>query len=153
MPTIRAAVIGAGAIGAKLDETACAALPLTHAGGYRATGFELIGLVDTDANARAMAARWDAPVYSTINQMMALPMPDVISVATPVAGRAELLLEVLNAAPRVVIAEKPLAETVGQSRQIVEAFRSARVPLLVNYSRRYTPLWRSASGRWRRESR
>jgi predicted dehydrogenase len=147
VPPIRAAVIGAGAIGAKLDAVTDAALPLTHAGGYRAVGFSLVGLVDTDVEARAAARRWDAAVYSNVEEMMASARPDVVSVATPASTRAALLLEVLKTGPRAVIAEKPLAETVDQSRRIVEAFRGAGVPLLVNYSRRYTPLWQSVSGR------
>jgi predicted dehydrogenase len=147
VPPIRAAVIGAGAIGAKLDAVTDAALPLTHAGGYRAAGFSLVGLVDTDVEARAAARRWDAAVYSNIEEMMASAKPDVVSVATSASARAALLLEVLKAGPRAVIAEKPLAETVDQSRRIVEAFRGAGVPLLVNYSRRYTPLWQAVSGR------
>jgi predicted dehydrogenase len=144
---IRAAVIGAGAIGARLDAATDAASPMTHAGGYRAAGFAIAGLVDTDADARAMAGRWNAPVYSNIEEMMASAKPDVVSVATPAAGRAALLLEVLKAGPRAVVSEKPLTETVDQSRQIVEAFRDADVPLLVNYSRRYTPLWQAVSDR------
>jgi predicted dehydrogenase len=144
---IRAAVIGAGAIGAKLDTTTDAALPITHAGGYRAAGFSLVGLVDTDVEARAEAMRWDAPVHSSVDEMMTSARPDVVSVATPTFARAALLLELLKAGPRAVIAEKPLAETVDQSRQIVKAFRDAGVPLLVNYSRRYTPLWQELSGR------
>jgi predicted dehydrogenase len=143
---IRAAVIGAGAIGARLDTTTDAALPITHAGGYRAAGFSLVGLVDTDVEARAAARCWDAPVYSNIEEMMASAKPDVVSVATTTSVRAALLLEVLKTAPRAVITEKPLAETTEQSRRIVEAFRDAGVPLLVNYSRRYTPLWQRLSG-------
>jgi predicted dehydrogenase len=147
VPAIRAAVIGAGNIGARLDTATDTASPLTHAGGYRAAGFTLVGLVDMEADARAMAGRWDAPVYSNIDEMMASTGADVISVATPTAERAALLLDVLKMAPRAVIAEKPLAETVDQSRRIVAAFRDAGVPLLVNYSRRYTPLWQAVSGR------
>lgn len=147
MPSsISAAVIGAGAIGAKLDAID-AALPLTHAGGYRAAGFMLAGLVDTDPDARASAERWNTPAFSDIDEMMRSVKPDVVSVATPAAVRPALLLELLKAAPRVVVAEKPLAETVDQSRQIVTAYRDAGVPLFVNYSRRFTPLWQSVRGR------
>jgi predicted dehydrogenase len=140
-----AAVIGAGAIGARLDEPGTVA-PLTHAGGYRAAGFDLVMLIDSNADAREAARRWGCAVVAEVDEMARGQCPDVISVATPAAGRLALLRQVLELGPRAVVAEKPLAETASEAEAIVNAYRVAGVPLVVNYTRRFTPIWQSLRG-------
>jgi predicted dehydrogenase len=49
---------------------------------------------------------------------------------------------------RAVVAEKPLAPSVAQARAIVEAFEAAGIPLLVNFSRRYTDLYQGLRRRF-----
>lgn len=141
-----AAVIGAGAIGARLDEPGAVA-PLTHAGGYRASGFDLVALIDSNPDAREAAKRWGCAVLADIGEIAPGKCPDVISVATPAAARGSLLRQVLQRGPRVVIAEKPLAETAAEGETIVKAYREAGIPLIVNYSRRYTSIWQGLRGR------
>lgn len=142
---IRAAVIGAGAIGAGLDQPGTAA-PLTHAGGYRASGFELVLLIDPDEGARRAAKRWGCAVAADIGAIEKGKCPDVISVATPTSVRAASLRQILELQPRAVVAEKPLAETASEAESITHAYRAAGVPLLVNYSRRFTSVWEGLRG-------
>jgi predicted dehydrogenase len=141
-----AVVIGAGAIGAQLDDVR-SATPLTHAGGYRAAGFTLTALVDPGASVQDEAKRWACASFSDLPAMMRAGKPDVISVATPTKERAAVLRQILISPPRVVIAEKPLAETVADGEDIVRAYEAAGIPLIVNYSRRFTPLWQRMRGR------
>jgi predicted dehydrogenase len=138
-------VIGAGSIGARLDEPGAAA-PLTHAGGYCASGFDLVMLIDPDANARDAAGRWGCAVVASVDDIIRGKCPDVVSVASPTAVHASLLHRVLELGPRAVVAEKPLAETAAEGEAIVKAYRAAGIPLLVNYSRRFTPIWQSLRG-------
>jgi predicted dehydrogenase len=140
-----AAVIGAGAIGARLDRPGTVE-PLTHAGGYLAAGFDLVALVDPDVEARAEAKQWGSAVHADLDGLARAGRPDVISVATPAAVRGALLRELLSLQPRVVVAEKPLTRSVAESEEIVAAYRSRNVPLLVNYSRRFIPLWERMRG-------
>jgi predicted dehydrogenase len=142
---VRAAVIGAGAIGAGLDEPGTAA-PLTHAGGYRAAGFDLVLLIDPNEEARRAARRWGCAVAADVRAIKKGNCPELISVATPAAGRPMLLRQVLELGPLVVVAEKPLAETAGEADAVAKAYRAAGVPLLVNYSRRFTPVWQNLRG-------
>jgi predicted dehydrogenase len=120
--------------------------PLTHAGGYRASGFDLVILVDPNENARDAARRWGCAVAADVGELGLDKCPDVISVATPTAVRASLLRQVLEFGPRAVVAEKPLAETASEGEAVAKAYRAAGIPLLVNYSRRFTPLWQSLRG-------
>lgn len=137
---LSAAVIGAGAIGARLDRPGIAE-PLTHAGGYVAAGFDLIALVDPDPDARAEAKQWGSAVHADLDGLARSGRPDVVSVTTPAAVRGAMLHKVLPLQPRVVVAEKPLTTSAAESEEIVAAYRACNVPLLVNYSRRFVPLW------------
>jgi predicted dehydrogenase len=44
---------------------------------------------------------------------------------------------------KLVIAEKPLCNTVAQAREIVELYRRKGIPLMVDYTRRFIPRWRA----------
>lgn len=140
-----AAVIGAGAIGATLDQPGTGA-PLTHAGGYRASGFDLVLLIDPNADARRAAKQWTCAVAADVAAIEKGKCPDVISVATPTSVRAPVLRQVLELGPRAVVAEKPLAATASEAEAVAKAYRAAGVPLLVNYSRRFTPVWQNLRG-------
>jgi len=144
---MRAAVVGAGAIGAALDVPG-QPYPLTHAGGYQATGCNLVALVDTSDSVVQEAARWGAQPYRDFTRMLAECQPELISFAVPEAVRSDLMLQALICdSLRVVIAEKPLAPTPQGAQALVDAYRQRRVPLIVNYSRRFVPVWQELAGR------
>ncbi len=145
-PALRAAVVGAGAIGARLD-TAWTKAPLTHAGGYRAAGFSLVALVDVEDGVNALAARWQCRAYSDFDQMMRTEAPEVLSLSVPTHVRAGLLRRALNYSPSAVVAEKPLAASASEAEEIVTAYSRARVPLVVNYTRRFVPAWQRERGK------
>ena len=142
---ITAAIVGAGAIGARLDAPG-ASPPLTHAGGYRSAGFALAAFVDVDPAAATLARQWGCAYYADFDAMMRACAPQIISLAVPAAARAEILRRALHFRPRAVIAEKPLTSSLGESEAIVALYRQAGIPLLVNYSRRFIPAWRALQG-------
>jgi predicted dehydrogenase len=144
MSPLRAAVVGAGSIGAKLDSPD-ATEPLTHAGGFRAAGFDIVALVDV-ADVQAEAARWDIKVYADFAAMMAAEKPDVVSLCVPTDARLELLRAALTFRPKAVIAEKPLTKSSADSQAIADAYAAAGVPLIVNYSRRFVPAYQAIAG-------
>lgn len=145
MTRLRAAVVGAGAIGSRLDQPGCV-LPLTHAGGYRAEGFDLSALVDTAPDLSQEAARWNCAGYADFGVMLAAQKPDVISLCVTTAARHDLLRAALAYKPKAVIAEKPLTETAAQSAAIGAAFHAAGIPLIVNYTRRFVPAFQALRG-------
>lgn len=143
--SLRAAVIGAGLIGAQLDEPG-ASEPLTHAGGYKAAGFDLVAIADNAEAARDRAKRWDCAVYADFDEAMGYK-PDVVSLAVPTEQRAALLERALTYRPRAVVAEKPLTSSSAESERIVRLYRDAGIPLIVNYTRRFVPAWQRLRGR------
>lgn len=143
---LRAAVVGAGAIGAALDSGA-SETPLTHAGGYVAAGYDLRALVDVSDNLDAEAAKWGAAAYRDFGTMMQEVRPEIISFAVPASVRASLMLQALeHDCVKAVIAEKPLASSLDEALALVVAYQLKQVPLIVNYSRRFIPAWQSLIG-------
>lgn len=144
---MRAAVVGAGEMGSALDVPR-QRQPLTHAGGYLAAGCELVALVDSADSVTQEAARWGATPYHDFNRMLTECKPELISFAVPAAVRPRLMMQALACrSVRAVIAEKPLATTPHEARSLVEAYRQRGVPLIVNYSRRFVPVWQEIAGR------
>jgi predicted dehydrogenase len=117
--------------------------PLTHAGGYRALGFDLVAIVDPRPDVQSLAKRWQCRSYGAFAEMMDAEAPEIISFAVPTEIRADLLREALRYRPRVVVAEKPLAATCDDVERVLASYRQAGVPLIVNYSRRFVPFWRA----------
>lgn len=144
---LRAAVVGAGAIGSALDAGVSAA-PLTHAGAYMATGYDLCALLDTSDNVEAQALKWGAVAYRDFDAMMKEARPEVLSFAVPAAVRAGLMRKALDYdCVKAVIAEKPLAGSLEEAAAVVAAYRDRKVPMVVNYSRRFIPAWQDEAGR------
>ncbi|MDR7306035.1 Gfo/Idh/MocA family oxidoreductase [Rhodoferax saidenbachensis] len=143
---LRAAVVGAGAIGSMLD-AGISDTPLTHAGGYAATGFTLAALFDTSADLDAQASKWGAAAYRDFDAMMREARPEVISFAVPASVRADLMLQALSYdCVKAVVAEKPLAESIEEAAAVIAAYKKRNIPLVVNYSRRFVFAWRLLVG-------
>lgn len=146
MFAMRAAVVGAGAIGSGLDH-GVDDHPLTHAGGYLAAGCELLALVDPADTVEGEAAKWGTRAYRDFGAMMQACRPELLSFAVPASVRPDLMMQALaHDCVRVVIAEKPLATSLDEAVALVAAYRKKGIPFIVNYSRRFVPVWQSLKG-------
>lgn len=137
-----AAIIGAGAIGAGLDDP-CGKVRLTHAGGYAShTDFTLAALADQDSStAEAQARRWGCQAYSDPERMLADVRPDVVSICTATANHEKAIELAIAHEVRAIVCEKPLCSTLEASRRMTERASEAGVPLIVNYTRRFVPFY------------
>lgn len=143
---LRTAVVGAGAIGSALD-AGMTDTPLTHAGAWLAAGQQLCALLDTADTLEAQAAKWNTTAWRDFDAMMQQVQPEVLSFAVPTAARPELMLRALQYdCLRAVVAEKPLAGSLKEAQAIVQAYRTRKLPLVVNYSRRFVPAWQALAG-------
>lgn len=147
----KAAVIGGGMIGAQMDAAARSARPQTHAGGYyNNANFDLVALCDP--RPCEQLKQWECRIYREPAELLASENPDVLSVCVPEQQQYEVLKEVLDySGIQAVIAEKPLADGIEKSREIVEAYEAAGIPLLVNYTRRYSLMYQDMAQRFQRE--
>lgn len=137
-----AAVIGAGAIGAGLDDPD-GAVRLTHAGGYAShPGFTLAALADLDIEtAQAQARRWNCRAYNDPGRMLGEIRPDVVSICTATPGHEEMIELALTHGARAIVCEKPLCATLEASRRTADRALKAGVPVIVNYTRRFVPFY------------
>ena len=101
-------------------------------------GIEPAAVCDADLS-RHEAAREDfadIPVYSDLGAMLAKEEFDLLTVITPHNTHADLAIQALEAG-RHVIVEKPMAVSVRQCTDMIEAARRANRTLTVFHNRRW----------------
>lgn len=137
---LRAAIIGAGRIGAFLDDPQSPRI-LTHAHGYWASkNFEIAGFVDPiRERAESAVRRWGGVAYESIGQLLAQTAVDVVSVCVPNELHCEALLSLAETPVRLIFLEKPPVMTVAESAEARHVYGELKLPVLVNYSRRFVP--------------
>jgi predicted dehydrogenase len=127
--TVRVGVAGLGYWGPNLARN-LAALP----------GCEVAWLCDPAeaARERLRAAHPGACLTGSLDDLLEDPELDAVVLATPVPSHAELAVRVANAGKHCFV-EKPLATTVEQARQAVDAAAAAGTILMVGHLLEYHP--------------
>lgn len=106
----------------------------------QATGSSLVAVMRRDGakakdfGHRHGVARW----YDDADALIADPDVDAVYVATPPGSHVDLASRVAKAGKPCLV-EKPMARNAGECRQMVGAFKRAKVPLFVAYYRRALP--------------
>ncbi|MDE2001608.1 MAG: Gfo/Idh/MocA family oxidoreductase [Patescibacteria group bacterium] len=163
---IRTAVVGCGRIGAFTvkqpgDGLTASYFPHNHCAAIRATpGLALVAVCDTDAKAARRAARLHhvRNVYADFRKMILEQKPDILSIATRTAGRADLIAFAAQHGVKGMHIEKPLATNLRETRKALDAIRKHSVAISYGTVRRYMPVYRQAkamldSGRFGRLER
>lgn len=146
--TYKACIIGAGSIGAlkedKYDSPTSENI-LTHAHMYHNhPEVKLAGIFDTDVVKAALAHdKWKIK-WGTDFQDVDWSMEDevsIVSVCAPTNSHKQVLLDILDCEinPKIVIAEKPFCNNSKEAGEVIEAYKEANIPIIINYSRRYVP--------------
>lgn len=142
MPTeiLRAAIIGAGNIGAQFDSPEDLHL-LTHAHAYQIhPGFEIVGFVDPDLQKAKFAADvWGGQAYQSVEAMFAKEKVDVVSVCATTNSHFDILQRLRQTSIQGGILEKPLASTYAEAAQIAADPLFLRDTFLFNFKRRFLP--------------
>ena len=109
----------------------------THAHGWEQTPAKLFGIVSKSRDsAERLAKSYGAKVYDSLEAM--LPEIDVLDICTPTYLHRDMTLAAATAGVHV-ICEKPLARTVAQAQEMIEACKTAGVKLLVAQVVRFFP--------------
>lgn len=135
-------LVGLGAIGQGYDTDTDSRFVRSHARALSThPRFRLVAGVDIDARLhQAFTQATGAPAFSQLEEALGLHSPELVVIATPTPTHADVLHRVLaNAAPAIVLCEKPLAPHPIEARAMVDACKSAGVELFVNYFRRSLP--------------
>ncbi len=125
---VRVAVIGAGAMGRN------------HMRVYsEMPGVQLVGVVDAaETVAASAAARFGAPAYTDFARMLDEQRPDAVTVAVPTADHLSVGLETIRRGIHLLV-EKPIAASVGEGQQLIEAAGRAGVHLMIGHVERFNP--------------
>ncbi|HET7558393.1 MAG TPA: Gfo/Idh/MocA family oxidoreductase [Limnochordia bacterium] len=124
--TFRTGIIGGGGIGA------------AHAKAYQASPqTELVGVADVTAElAKTAADRWQVAWSGTVEQLLARPDVDIVSICTPPSSHAELAQAALAAGKHVLL-EKPIAASLEAADRLVAAAEASDRTLMVAHSHRF----------------
>lgn len=126
------AVFGAGAIGrTHIDRIS------------RHPQLTLAGIADPTETGRNLAACLSVPWFADPVALLDAVKPAGAVVATPNATHIPLALECLNRGVATLV-EKPVADTVAEAQQLVDAQARTGVPVLVGHHRRHNPINRRA---------
>jgi predicted dehydrogenase len=109
----------------------------THAAGWAATDAAIAGFcAETTDEAKAIAQQYRARIYPDLKSL--LNDVDVIDICTPTHLHHSMVLQAAHAG-KYIICEKPLARTVEQAQEMIQACRAASVRLLVAHVVRFFP--------------
>jgi predicted dehydrogenase len=128
MKPLNAAVLGVGAMGR------------SHARVYaEMEHVRLAGVADPNARAAArIAGSYGTTAYGDYRELLDREKPDLVSIAVPTTSHAEVALETISRGIHVLV-EKPLAFSIDEGRQIIEAAESQGVKLAVGHIERFNP--------------
>lgn len=133
-------IVGAGKIGAFYDSPKTKFV-LTHAHAFtQHEGFNLIGFVDTNFQKANDAAKlWGTRAFLNIDEAFSSEKIDVVCNSTPDEYHYGILNEILLKDVKIVFSEKPLTKNIAEAREIVKKSRRNKIPVVVNYRRRFVP--------------
>ena len=133
MSKTRIAVAGAGYIG------------LAHMGVARSSATcELSAVVDPSPSARAHADAAGVPLYASLAELFAKNKPDGVVLATPNQLHVPHALECIEARVPMLL-EKPIAPTVAEAQQLVDAVDKAKAKVLIGHHRAHSPIMAKAT--------
>ncbi len=121
------AIIGAGGI-----------VNDAHLPAYRKAGFPVAGVFDINPErARTVAAKWDVPVFRSLEEAMAADGV-VFDLATPPGSH----LGVLERLPEgsVALIQKPMGHDLTEATAIVKLARARKLTAAVNFQLRFAPM-------------
>jgi predicted dehydrogenase len=127
IPT-RIAIAGAGTIG--LAHMAAVQLSAT---------VQLAALVDPCPAAVGLARAADVPLYTSLNDLLAHDKPDGVVLATPNQWHVTHALQCIEARVPALL-EKPIAPTVAQAQQLVDAVDRDGALLLIGHHRAHSTI-------------
>ena len=125
---LRVAVIGGGNMGKNHLRT--------YAG---LEGVKVVGLADINPKAESLAEQYDTAYFKDYIRMLDETKPDAVSIVVPTPLHHKIALEVLQRGINCLL-EKPIASTVKEADEIIEAAERAKVVLAIGHIERFNPM-------------
>ena len=103
-------------------------------------------IIEKNNNIRAMLKlTYKCKILSSIKNIKKIDYPEIISICVPDRYHYEMLQQVIELKPRLVIIEKPISTDPILSKKIFNIYKKKNIKLLVNYSRRFIPFFSNLS--------
>ena len=119
-----------------------------HLVAYRNAGFNPVAIASrNEATAKEAASRHSIPTVQSIEALLANPDVEILDVAVPPDAQPDLIRRAVEAGKgrlRGILAQKPLALSVGVARELVARCADAGITLAVNQNMRYDQSVRAA---------
>lgn len=104
--------------------------------------FEVVHVADGGSGrAEALAARSQARWSSGDEEVLGDPRVEVVAICSPPELHARQVLAAVAVGKRAIFCEKPLATTVADAVEVIEACRAANVSLLVGTNHLFDAAW------------
>ncbi len=128
--TLKGVVVGCGLGGSSFIK-----------GLHQMDGFELVGAADAspDALQRVKDQTGCTQLYTDYRQCFSELKPDIVCVHTYPPTHHEVVQEAVKYAPKGMITDKPLGDTVAHGREIVDVLKAARIPVQVPHGHALKP--------------
>lgn len=139
----RAAVVGCGRIGFEFDNDPKRDYVATHAGAYNfIKDTELVAVCDADVKKlEKCISRYNIPgSYTDVEDMMKNENIDILSICTPPHTHYHILKKIIGFPLKAIFCEKPMADSVKKSREMVKLCGKAGIILQVDHQRRFDQL-------------
>jgi len=137
----KAAIIGCGNIAGKYDEEKKSRGIFSHAGAFRESKrVKLIAAADIkEKRLEEFCTYWKVRKrYKDYKELLKNETIDILSICTPDSTHYDIITSALNIAPpKLVFAEKPLADSPKKVLDIIELAKKKGVKIAVNYPRRW----------------
>jgi predicted dehydrogenase len=120
---------------------ACGGITAYHLGAYKAAGYDVVALCDTDpakAKARQREFYPDAKVYTDYKQILQRDDIEVLDVATHPRDRVPILKAAI-AARKHILSQKPFVTDLDVGEKLVDLADKHDVKLAVNQNGRWAP--------------
>ncbi len=106
--------------------------------------YELAALCDIDEErVQAQSQAWGLPAYTDVQEFLQKAEMDAVIVGTPTPLHAEQGIAVVNSG-RHLLAEKPIAHTIGAARKLVAAIKKSGKMAVMHYQQRGSPTFLKA---------
>lgn len=119
-----------------------------HLVAYRNAGFNPIALASrNEASAKEVAARHNIPTVQNTEALLANPDVEILDIAVPPDAQPDLIRRAVAAGKgrlRGILAQKPLALSVGVARELVDRCADDGITLAVNQNMRFDQSVRAA---------
>jgi predicted dehydrogenase len=142
-----AGLIGCGRIGSEWDLSPSPALPLTHAGAFATLPRTRLvaGANRGRERLEAFGRKWGvSALYHDYREMLAQEQLDIVCIATHPEQHCEQVIAAAASGVGGIFCEKPMALSLAEADAMIEACDRAGAVLLVNHSRRWSPVYHKA---------